>query len=224
MTAATLEPPNEGHRFIRSTIRPRCTALAGPPSPSVRPPSRSESRSARIATRSTPAPRTSSTPPARSSGSSDGWSVARQPLTMRRAKPAGRFARLVPHLVFLIPEQLIAAGPFVIQSVARRHAPRYPDARLLLRRAGPHRGGHDARPLDGRHERAHGRRRRSAPPPSRCPARLSGGRWLEGPVRPRRPGPVRDARARHPDAHALRGAGRRGRGHPDRARAPWPSP
>lgn len=42
-------------------------------------------------------------------------------------KPAGRFGRLIPHLVFLIPEQLIAAGPFVIQSVAGTRRYRMPD-------------------------------------------------------------------------------------------------
>ena len=112
-------PRNEGRDSSASTIRRRCTAsAAGPPSRSGRPRSQSGSRSARIAIRSTPAPRTSSTPPARSSGSSDAWSAPSadpaRGLRMRRNLTAWP-ARLAPHLVFLIPELLIAAGPFVVQ-------------------------------------------------------------------------------------------------------------
>src|SRR6188472_2536329 len=116
----------------------RCTAsAAAPPSQSAPRRSRSGSRSVRIAIRSTPGPRTSSTPPARSSGSSDGWSapsaeLARhtglRPTGMRR-NLTGWPSRLAPHLVFLIPELLMAAGPFVVQTVARAGRPgfRMPD-------------------------------------------------------------------------------------------------
>ena len=220
---AATRSNHEGRDSSASTIRRRCTAsAAAPPSRSGRPRSRSGSRSARIAIRSTPGPRTSSTPPARSSGSSDAWSAP-------SADPARRL-RMRRNLTG------VAGAPGA--------APRLPDPRAAD-------GGRAVRRADGgpRRRRARGFRMpdffyggqaliegvmmrgrttvaMSVRPPSGevvtlsepLPARAAARPLAEGALRARLVRPVRDAGARHADADALRGAGGRGRGHPDRPR------
>jgi uncharacterized protein YqhQ len=87
-------------------------------------------------------------------------------------------ARLVPHLVFLIPEQLIAAGPFVIQAVGEPKKFRMPDffygGQALIE--GVMMRGRSTAAMSVR--MADGEIRTSSEP---LPRALSGGRWLKVP-------------------------------------------
>jgi uncharacterized protein YqhQ len=86
--------------------------------------------------------------------------------------------RLVPHLVFLIPEQLIAAGPFVIQAVAGTRKFRMPDffygGQALIE--GVMMRGRSTAAMSVR--MADGEIRTTSEP---LPRALSGGRWLRIP-------------------------------------------
>ena len=92
---------------------------------------------------------------------------------------AGRLARLVPHLAFLIPEQLIAAGPFVIQAVAGTRKYRMPDffygGQALIE--GVMMRGKSTAAMSVR--MPDGEIRISSEP---LPRALSGGRWLRVPL------------------------------------------
>lgn len=98
-----------------------------------------------------------------------------------RSRLTGWPARLAPHLVFLIPELLMAAGPFVITSTARA------DARPRFRMPDFFYGGQAL--IEGVMMRGRTTVAMSVRPPSgeirtyseSLPAALAGGRWLKLP-------------------------------------------